>query len=239
MLPYVALSWVTGTLADRFRRDRILRGDAGRCGSACSRSSGSPSPRTGCWSRCWRAPPRSAPARPPTRPWPRRCPASPGTRDAAPPTCWSPSRWRPSWSGPALGGLLLAPLTRPCLPAVAVGLDGGRAAAACTGVAAAGPRGPVRAPLDGAGPSLRTARRSAGVPRAIGTVALLNGVLAAVGADAAAAGDRHLAHGRLRARDRRCSASGPSRHRCSGGAARPRAAAPAPACCCWRPLWSP
>src|ERR1700710_1140145 len=25
MLPYVALSWATGTLADRFRRDRLLR----------------------------------------------------------------------------------------------------------------------------------------------------------------------------------------------------------------------
>ena len=25
MLPYVALSWATGTLADRFRRDRLVR----------------------------------------------------------------------------------------------------------------------------------------------------------------------------------------------------------------------
>ena len=56
MAPYVALSWATGMLADRFRRDRLVRVTlVGRtvllAGVAVA------SPRAGCWPRC-RWPPR-------------------------------------------------------------------------------------------------------------------------------------------------------------------------------------
>jgi MFS family permease len=178
MLPYVALSWVTGTLADRFRRHRILRATlVGRLalltavGVALSQD------------RLLLAVLAAAAG------VGAGTPAYPALA-AAIPAIAGDSRRRATdllvtievasfVVGPAVGGLLLAPATRAYLPAVA---------AAGTGVAlllltrvelpvpsaASGQRSTARSVL-------RTARRSAGVPRAIGTVALLNGVLAAVG----------------------------------------------------------
>ena len=128
MLPYVALSWATGTLADRFRarpdraasrwsRRTVLLagvGGRGRRGLAAGRGAAA--------AAAVAAAPR------PTRPWPPRCPAlagpttAPGDRPAG-----HRSRSRRSWSGPALGGLLLAPPTRRWVPGVAVVGTRGRA----------------------------------------------------------------------------------------------------------------
>ena len=178
MLPYVALSWATGRLADRCRRDRLLRVTlvsrlvllvvvtvalghgwvlTGVLAAAAAVGCGTPA-------------------------YPALAAAMPGAAGDA--------RRRATELlvtievasfvvGPAVGGLLLAPATRPFLPAVAV------AATAVALLFLQGIRLPVRDPGSSASSSsgsvLGTARRSVGVPRAIGTVALLNAVLAAVG----------------------------------------------------------
>ena len=177
MLPYVALSWVTGTLADRFRRDRLLRvtlvaravllaGTAvavvqDRLLLAVLAATAAVAAGT---------------------------PAYPALA-AAMPTFAGSARRRATEVlvtvevasfvvGPAVGGLLLVPATRPFMPATAAVLTL-VALALVHGIALPAPS--TSSPSSSARTLLRTARRSSGVPRAIGTVALLNGVLAAVG----------------------------------------------------------
>ena len=177
MLPYVALSWATGPLADRFRRDRLLRVTmAARlallCVMAAAVAAGwlllavvAASATVACGT-----------------------PAYPALAAAMPQAAGDERRRATDLLvtievasfvvGPAVGGLLLVPLTRPVLPAVAVALT------------ALGLLLVRRVVLPGTDNTRRTssarsvvgtARRCAGVARAIGTVAVLNAVLAAAG----------------------------------------------------------
>jgi MFS family permease len=177
MLPYVALSWVTGTLADRFRRDRLLRATlvarAALLGAtACAVSQG--------WLLAAVLTATGAIA--------AGTPAYPALAAAMPDLAGAARRRATDTLvtvevasfvvGPALGGLMLAPATRPHLPGTSVVLT----LAALVLLR----RVDLPAPSTSSHPStvravLRTARRGPGVPRAIVTVALLNGVLAAVG----------------------------------------------------------
>ena len=83
MLPYVALSWAAGRLADRYARDRIVR--LTLVARTAAAASGWPRPwrraQTGSpwWPPPWRSrwPPR------PTRPSPPPCPDSPARQDRA------------------------------------------------------------------------------------------------------------------------------------------------------------
>ena len=177
MLPYVALSWATGSLADRFRRDRLVRTTLVAravllAATAFAVSQG--------WLLAAVLTATGAVAAG-TPAYPALAAAMPGLAGAA--------RRRATDTlvtievasfvvGPAIGGLLLAPASRPYLFVTAVVL---------TLVALVLLRGVVLpVPSASSRPStircvLRTACRGPGVRRAIGTVALLNGVLAAVG----------------------------------------------------------
>ena len=177
MLPYVALSWATGSLADRFRRDRLVRTTLVAravllAATAFAVSQG--------WLLAAVLTATGAVAAG-TPAYPALAAAMPGLAGAA--------RRRATDTlvtievasfvvGPAIGGLLLAPASRPYLFVTAVVL---------TLVALVLLRGVVLpVPSASSRPStircvLRTAYGGPGVRRAIGTVALLNGVLAAVG----------------------------------------------------------
>ena len=163
MLPYVALSWATGTLADRFRRDRLRAGDAGRAA------------RAACWS------PRVAVAQDwllaavlaaaaaialrhagLPRPGRRDAGRSPARRGAGPPTCWSPSRSRRSWSVRRSAGCCCAARTRPWLPLLAVGAHrAGRGPAARRPAARGRRTSRPRSPASASGAARRAAASAA------------------------------------------------------------------------------
>ena len=116
-------------------------------------------------------------ARRPIPPRWRRCPASRAPSDSRRPTCWSPSRWRPSSSGAALGGVLLHPATRSAAALAPSGDDTGRAAPHPPGVDA----GPGADLGEGPRPSPSAALRDAPAAlRAIAVMAAINFVLALV-----------------------------------------------------------
>ncbi len=178
MLPYVALSWVTGTLADRFRRDRILRATLysrlallAVVGVALTQdwlllAVLASTAAIGCGTPAYPALAAAMPAV-----------AGPNLRRAT--DLLVTIEVASFVVGPAVGGLLLAPSARPFLPAVAVLAT---AVALLLVLRVELPVPTVRSGHRSTARSVvRTARRSAGVPRAIGIVALLNGVLAAVG----------------------------------------------------------
>ena len=176
MLPYVAFSWVTGRLADRFRRDRILRATLaaravllGVVAVAVARdlltvavlaASAAVAAGTPAYPALAAAMPRAAGA---AR---RRATDLLVTVEVA-----------AFVVGPALGGLLLASWTRPALPLVAV-LGTLAALLLVHGVRLPRPERTTRSAPTG---SVLRAARARGVPRAIATVALLNAVLAATG----------------------------------------------------------
>ena len=172
MVPYVALSWATGMLADRFRRDRLVRVTlVGRivllAGVAVAVAEG--------WllaavSLAAAAIAVSTPAYP--------------ALAAAMPDAAGPSRRRATALlvtieatsfvvGPALGGLLLVPLTRPWVPAVAV------VATVAATLLVAGVRLPRPAPVgEGGVPAtvgpFAALRTSSATVRAVGVAGLLN-----------------------------------------------------------------
>ena len=176
MLPYVAFSWATGRLADRFRRDRILRATLaaravllGVVAVAVARdlltvavlaASAAVAAGTPAYPALAAAMPRAAGA---AR---RRATDLLVTVEVA-----------SFVVGPALGGLLLASWTRPALPLVAV-LGTLAALLLVHGVRLPRPERTTRSARTG---SVLRAARARGVPRAIATVALLNAVLAATG----------------------------------------------------------
>ncbi|MEO5709761.1 MAG: hypothetical protein ABIQ59_08055 [Nocardioidaceae bacterium] len=177
MLPYVLLSWVTGTVADRFRRDRIVRLTVAArvvllTGTAVAVAGGQLLVAVLTATLAVAA---GTPA------YPALAAAMPGLAGV--------DRRRATDTlvtievasfvvGPAIGGLLLTPATRAYVPAAAVVLSVA-ALVLLHGVFLPAPTGrPAGSVL---GSVLRAAAAGPGVRRAIGTVALLNGVLAAVG----------------------------------------------------------
>jgi MFS family permease len=177
MLPYVVLSWATGTLADRFRRDRIVRLTvAARAVLLTGTAVAVVQDRL-----LVAVLTATAAVAAGTPAYPALAAAMPGLA--------GPDRRRATdllvtvevasfVVGPAIGGLLLTSATRALLPGAAVVLS------LAALVVLHGVHLPAPAGRSG-GPALRSVLRAtaagSGVRRAIGTVALLNGVLAAVG----------------------------------------------------------
>ena len=176
MLPYVALSWLTGTLADRFARDRILMLTLvtrlallaaltvalahGALVVAVVAAAGA----VACGTPAY---PALAAALPSASSRVRRDTDLLVTVEVA-----------SFVVGPALGGLLLAPATRGYVGALAL-VGTAAALLVVRGVRLPAPtRGAVR---PSARAVLGAARRVGAVRRAVAVVALLNGVLAATG----------------------------------------------------------
>ena len=170
-----------GRLADRFRRDRLVRATLVARLVLLAGVGGRGRRRAGCWPPCWRPPPRSRPAPRPTRPWPPRCRGAAGAARRRATDLLVTIEVASFVVGPALGGLLLASAD----PAVrcrwcAVARHAGRPAAGARA---------CRLPAPGAGrpvgadrrPSLRAARGPRRAPGDRRPSALLNAVLAAAG----------------------------------------------------------
>ena len=217
MLPYVALSWAAGRLADRFARDRIVRLTlAARLvllvGVAAALTIGQT------WLALVAATLAIAAATPA---YPALAAAMPGLagRHSERATGLLVTCEVASFVvGPALGGLLLAPATRPLVPWVARRLPRRGLGAVRRGAAAQARRGRVATTRAN---GVLAALRTSGVLRgAVAAVAVVNAVAAAVGSGAAPAGRglgrRQRGHG-VRDRDRRAGAAEPSGGRCSGG----------------------
>lgn len=190
MLPYVALSWLTGTLADRFARDRILVLTLvtrlallavltvalahGALVVAIVAAAGA----VACGTPAY---PALAAALPSASTRVRRDTDLLVTVEVA-----------SFVVGPALGGLLLAPATRGYVGALAL-VGTAAALLVVRGVRLPAPaRGAVR---PSARAVLGAARRVGAVRRAVAVVALLNGVLAATGLALLSLADAAWGHG--------------------------------------------
>ena len=237
MLPYVVLSWAAGRLADRYARDRIVRLTlAARLvllfGVAAALTIGQT------WLALVAATLAIAVATPA---YPALAAAMPGLAGRHTEratgllvTCEVAS----FVVGPALGGLLLAPATRPLVPWVAVVclvaawvlFDGVRLPKPAAAVATTRANGVLAA--------LRT---SAVLRGAVAAVAVVNAVAASRRSGAAPArrglGRRERGHG-VRDRDRGAGASGPWAGRCSDGSRPAGASARGSGWSCSAAAWS-
>ena len=175
--PTSLFSWAAGRVADRHRRDRIVLTTLHARIFLLAAMAVLLSHRTRRWPRWWPRPAAVAVPPRPTRPSRRRCPPRPGgPRRRARPTLLVTIEVASFVVGPALGGLLLAPQLRSLVPLLS--LTGvATAAALVTGIVLPAPDRAAGGTSYGVLATLRSGPELRG---AIGAVALVNAVLAAV-----------------------------------------------------------